>query len=112
MWLFITLRSVLASPIAVTQPGNCPCHTRVCPRIRWLWAWAWLTIWSAGPKLNDPRDGSVVSHFISFSGVIMLNSRSRMVEYVELPSLLAGTAVPKYRPDCAAAEPNEPAATA
>src|SRR3954451_19890703 len=42
----------------------------------------------------------------------MLNSRSRIVEYVELPSLLVGTAVPKYRPDCAAAAPSELAAAA
>ena len=65
------------------------------PRIRCPCAVAWLTIWSAGPKLKLPRDGSVVSHFISFSGVIMLNSRSRIVEYVELPSFPAATAVPK-----------------
>jgi hypothetical protein len=53
------------------------------------------TIESAGLKLKFPREGSTVSHFISFSGVIMLNSRSRMVEYVESPSLPEDTAVPK-----------------
>jgi hypothetical protein len=95
MWLSITLRSVLASEMDVTQEGNCPCHTSVWPRIRWPCAVAWLTIWSPGPKLKLPRDGSVVSHFISFSGVIMVNSRSRMPEYVESPSLPAATAVPK-----------------
>ncbi len=78
MWLSITLRSVAASVIEPTQLGNWLCQTRVWPRIRCPWADAWLTIWSPGPKLNDPRDGSVVSHFISFSGVIALNSRSRM----------------------------------
>src|SRR2546423_2424836 len=110
MWLSITLRSVLASPIELTQPGSWLCHTSVWPRIRCPWAWAWDTIWSAGPKLKLPRDGSVVAHFISFSGVIMLNSRSRIVLYVESPSLPAATAVPKYRPDWAAAAPSVVAA--
>ena len=78
MWLSMTERSVVASVMELTQLGNCECHTRVWPRIRCPCACAWLTIWSAGPKLKLPRDGSVVSHFISFSGVIMLNSRSRI----------------------------------
>ena len=95
MWLSITLRSVFASRMELTQPGSWECQTRVWPRMRWPCASAWLTIWSAGPKLNEPREGSVASHFISFSGVIMLNSRSRSVEYVESPSLPAATAVPK-----------------
>jgi hypothetical protein len=34
------------------------------------------------------------------------------VEYVELLSFPAATAVPKYRPDCAAAAPSDPAAAA
>src|SRR5690242_21308509 len=91
MWFSITLLSVLASLIEPTQDGSCWYQTRVWPRIRWPWALAWETIWSAGPKLKLPRDGSVVSHFISFSGVIMLNSRSRIVVYCELLSLLVGT---------------------
>ncbi len=37
----------------------------------------------------------MVSHFISFSGVTMLNSRSRIPEYVGSPSLPEATAVPK-----------------
>src|SRR3954468_18920772 len=112
MWLSITLRSVFASPIELTQPGNWLCHTSVWPRMRCPCASAWPTIWSAGPKLNEPRDGSVVSHFISFSGVIMLNSRSRIVEYVELLSLPAATAVPKQRPGVAACAPSVAAACA
>src|SRR5690242_1876117 len=36
----------------------------------------------------------------------MLNSRAAIVLYVELLSLLAAMAVPKYRPDCAAAAPS------
>lgn len=32
------------------------------------------------PQLKVPREGSVESHFISFSGVIMWNSRSRIPE--------------------------------
>ncbi len=95
MWLFITLRRVLASVMDLTQPGSWECQTRVWPRIRWPCAEAWLTIESAAAKLNEPREGSMASHFISFSGVIILNSRSRMAEYVESPSLPAATAVPK-----------------
>ncbi|CAG7612886.1 hypothetical protein SBRY_100087 [Actinacidiphila bryophytorum] len=95
-----------------TQEGSWLCQTRVWPRIRCPCDWAWETIWSPGPKLKFPRDGSVVSHFISFSGVIMLNSRSRIAVYAEVPSFPAGTAVPKYRPDCAAAAPSELAAAA
>src|SRR4051812_46687253 len=36
----------------------------------------------------------------------MLNSRPAMVVYVESPSRPAAIAVPKYRPDCAAAAPS------
>jgi len=43
-------------------------------------------------------DGSVASIFISFSAVIMLNSRFAMDEYVLSLSLNAAMAVPKYRP--------------
>ncbi len=52
--------------------------------------------------MNELRVRSVASHFISFSGVTELNSRSRMPVYVPSPSLPAATAAPKYRPDCAA----------
>ena len=41
-----------------------------------LCAWAKVTIGSPGPKLNVPRDGSVVSHFISLPGVTMSNWRA------------------------------------
>ncbi len=54
--------------------------------------------------------GSVASGFISFSAVIMLNSRPAIVLYVESPSRPAAMAVPKYRPDCAAAAPSVVAA--
>src|SRR6266566_4007805 len=74
--------------------------------MRMPWACAWATIWSPAPKVKLPWEGSVASHFISFSGVTLLNSRSRIVEYVESPSLLAATAAPKYRPVCAAAAPS------
>jgi len=35
---------------------------------------AWLTIRSALVKLNECWDASTVSHFISFSGVTLVNS--------------------------------------
>src|SRR5689334_16091475 len=40
----------------------------------------------------------------------MLNSRPAIVVYVESPRRPAAIAVPKYRPDCAAAAPRVPAA--
>src|SRR3954454_19670439 len=40
----------------------------------------------------------------------MLNSRPAIVVYAESPSRPAAIAVPKYRPDCAAAAPRVPAA--
>src|SRR5512142_341923 len=67
---------------------------------------------SPDEKLKLPRLGSVVSGFISFSHVIMLNSRAAIVVYVESPSRLLAIAVPKYRPDCAAAAPSVDAADA
>ena len=63
-------------------------------------------------KENWPWLGSVASHFISFSGVTMENSRSRMPTYVESPSFPAETAVPKYRPVWAADAPSVEAAPA
>ncbi len=42
------------------------------------WARAWSTTRSAAEKVKVPRLGSVASHFISFSGVAELNSRSRV----------------------------------
>src|SRR5262249_5652004 len=78
-----------------TQPGSWLCQTRLWPRIVSLLAVAKFTIWSAAPKLNWPWLGSVVSHFISFSGVTELNSRLTPAEYfVSLARALAWTAVP------------------
>src|SRR5262249_21250135 len=48
----------------------------------------------------------------SFSGVTWLNSRFRIVVYAVSLSLLAATAVPKYRPDWAAEAPRVVAASA
>src|SRR5690242_12656709 len=110
MWLFITLRRVFASVMPLTQPGSCECQTRVWPRIRWPWLRAWLTIWSAEPNVKLLRDGSVASHFISFSGVIIENSRSRIVVYCASLNRKAATAAPKYRPDWPAAAPRVEAA--
>src|SRR5690606_7268756 len=64
---------------------------------------AQLAIWSPAEKLNWFWFGSVASSFISFSAVTMLNSRFAMVVYCVSPSLLPAMAVPKYRPDSAAA---------
>ena len=58
-------------------------------------AWACATSRSPLLKLNWFRDGSVASHFISFSAVTMLNSRFRMPTYVLSDSLFTATAVPK-----------------
>src|SRR5262245_32084481 len=103
MWLTIAERSVL--PLRPCAQGGCwECHASVWPRTRIPRPCAWLTIRSALAKLKEPRDGSVASHFISFSGVAALNSRLRIVTYVESLSLLAATAAPKYRPPFAAAE--------
>ena len=67
-----------------------PCD---CPQLR---------IWSPRLKLNEPRDGSVASHFISLPGVTMSNWAAAS----ELSALLLMSpvvmAVPKYRP-CASA---------
>ena len=57
----------------VTHPGSWECQTRLCPRTRSLCEVAKFTIASPGLKLNWPLLGSMVSHFISFSGVTMSN---------------------------------------
>src|ERR1041384_368658 len=112
MWLFIAPRNVVASRMPLTQLGICACQTSVCPRNRWFWLRALLAMRSAELKVKVLRDGSVASHFISFSAVTELNSRLRIVVYCESPSLPAATAAPKYRPDWAAAAPRVVAASA
>ncbi|GGU43908.1 hypothetical protein GCM10010178_40590 [Lentzea flava] len=75
MWFFITSRNVFTSWVSLTTRS----------------------------KVKMPRDGSVKSHFISFSGVTEPNSRSRIPEYCPSASSCAAIAAPKYLPDCAAA---------
>ena len=57
---------------------------------------------SPGPKLYDPLDGSVASHFISLPGVTMSNCWPARFVIVELLVMLPVTSVPKYLP-CASA---------
>jgi hypothetical protein len=59
------------------------------------WPWAKPTTRSAAVQLKVFCAGSVASHFISFSGVAMPNSRAAMVVYAVSPSLPALIAVPK-----------------
>ena len=95
------------------QLGCCEYQASACPRTCLPFWRAQLRIRSPLEKLNWPWLGSVASIFISFSAVIMLNSRFAMVEYVESLNRLAAMAVPKYRPLCAAASWSvEPAACA
>src|ERR1700743_74801 len=82
----------------LTQDGNWLSHTRLCPRTRAPVALACATIWSPGPKLNTPLDGSVVSHFISLPGVTMSNWLSDTPSRVGLDRLAWVSAVPKYLP--------------
>jgi hypothetical protein len=56
-----------------------------------------LTIISAGPKLNELGDGSVVSHFISFSGVRLVNSVAAIFASDGVLRPLVLMAVPKIR---------------
>lgn len=67
---------------------------------------------SADEKLNELRDGSVVSHFISFSGVTPENSVVQVLRYWASLRWLAATAAPKVRPEAAAAAPSVDAAEA
>jgi hypothetical protein len=62
----------------VSHAGSWLCHTSVWPRTIWPWARAWATSRSAAEKSRTPRCASTLSHFIAFSGVTLLNSRSRM----------------------------------
>ncbi len=94
MWFEIAARRSLPFR-PFTQPGICWYQTKVWPRIDMPRLRAWLTIWSAGPKLNWLRLGSTVSHFISFSGVTLLNSVPHVFTYAESPRWLAEIAAPK-----------------
>ena len=85
-----------------TQDGSWFCQTRLCPRTRMPCAWANDTTSSPGPKLYDPLDGSVVSHFISLPGVTMSNCWPARFVIVELLIMFPVTSVPKYLP-CASA---------
>src|SRR5579859_6692632 len=96
----------------LTQPGSWLCQTRLWPRTRSLCEVAKLTIASPGPKLYEPLDGSMVSHFISFSGVTMLNWVPARLLAEELLRSLWPTATQKYRPLVAAAPPSVVAADA
>src|SRR6185437_5104730 len=90
----------------LTHGASWLCQTRVWPRIFMLWLCAWLTRLSAAAKLNVPRDGSVVSHFISFSGVRPVNSVSKVLMYWASPTWPLATAAANTRPLAAAAEPS------
>ncbi len=88
---------------ALTQPGSWLCQTRLWPRTRMPLACAYCTSWSPGPKLYEPSDGSVVSHFISLPGVSMSNCASAMAVSPPTPRSASVRAVPKYRPPASAA---------
>ena len=105
MWLSSALRSALPCMFCI-QPGCWACHARVWPRTCLPFWIAQFAIWSPREKLNWFCDGSVASIFISFSAVIILNSRFKIVVYSDSLNRPAGTAAPKYRPLCAAAAPN------
>ena len=95
----------------LTQPGSWECQTRVWPRTFMPLLCAWLTILSAPVKVNESRDGSVASHFISFSGVTPVNSRFNTVVYADSPSRPLATAAPKTLPFALAAAPRVVAAS-
>src|SRR4051812_42956363 len=80
----------------LTQPGNWLCQTRLCPRTRMLCDWANETTRSPGPKLYEPFDGSMVSHFISLPGVTMSNWAPASEVIVELLTMLPVSSVPMY----------------
>src|SRR5579863_9214649 len=101
MWLSIACCTWLLGRLD-THDGSWFCQTRLCPRTRMPCALANDTIPSPGPKLYDPLDGSVVSHFISLPGVTMSNCWPARFVIVELLIMLPVTSVPKYLP-CASA---------
>ena len=80
MWLVMAAETSAALVRLLTQEGSWLCQTSVWPLTFILFCCAKLTTWSAGPKVNVPRDASVASHFISFSGVTKLNSFAVLVK--------------------------------
>src|SRR3954471_478414 len=98
MWLIIALRKALPDRPCI-QLGCWECHAIVCARTFFPFELAQLRMLSPLLKLNWFWFGSVASGFISFSAVIMLNSRFAIPEYVPSLSRPPETAVPKYRPD-------------
>ena len=80
MWLVMTWISVaLLKPLLDTQPGSCEYQTSVWQRTCLLFWRAQFMCWSAAPKLNWLRFGSVASHFCAFSGVTDPNSLRMML---------------------------------
>ncbi|RAO57416.1 hypothetical protein LUPAC06_02982 [Micromonospora saelicesensis] len=77
-WFSIALRSAVPSMLCI-QPGCCEYQARVWPRTFQPREMAWFTIRSALLKVKLFCCGSVASIFISFSGVMALNSRFRIV---------------------------------
>ena len=101
MWLSIACCTWFSGRLD-THDGSWFCQTRLCPRTRMPCALANDTTPSPGPKLYDPLDGSVVSHFISLPGVTMSNCWPARFVIVELLTMFPVTSVPKYLP-CASA---------
>jgi hypothetical protein len=60
----------------LSQLGCWECQTRVWPRSSAPMSAACWATWSPPLKLKLPWVGSVASHFIEFSAVTLLNSRS------------------------------------
>jgi hypothetical protein len=58
----------------VSQAGSWLCQTSTWPRTAWRLSRAKATSSSAGPKFSWPGCGSIVSHFMTFSAVTLLNS--------------------------------------
>src|SRR5579864_2634727 len=109
MWLSIACCTWLLGRLD-TQDGSWFCQTRLCPRTRMPCERAHETIASPGPKLYDPLDGSVVSHFISLPGVTMSNCWPARFVIVELLIMFPVTSVPKYLPWASAAARSVPPA--
>src|SRR5579872_835173 len=101
MWLSIACCTWFRGRLD-THDGSWFCQTRLWPRTRMPCALANDTTPSPGPKLYDPLDGSMVSHFISLPGVTMSNCWAARLVIVELLIMVPVTSVPKYRP-CASA---------
>src|SRR3954469_15951563 len=79
----------------VSHVGSWLCQTSVCPRTAWWLARAKRTSASPWLKSVTPCWGSTDSHFMTFSGVTMLNSRAIAALYAgSLASAAMSTAVP------------------